>query len=219
MTDFQNFINGVYGVPDDRMFSIPDLLSNHERFTMRALKGLRKGDTKKLKANLLISFSWLMAIVNRLHINIENVTWERFPFCCSYCAKAPCQCKEIKPKKRKITPANTVLKPKTLHGFQRMFYEIYPPSKRSLQHAGVHLAEEIGEVSEAVYVFLGEHRELEFKEIQNEIADCISCFFAMANSADINVAKELAETFINNCHVCHNAPCTCNFSFIAKYRS
>ena len=49
LTQFQNLIGDIYAVPDDRQFSIFDLLANQERFAMRALKGIRKKDLKKLK--------------------------------------------------------------------------------------------------------------------------------------------------------------------------
>lgn len=94
ISDFQKFIQDVYGLPDDRLFSLSDLVSNQERFTMRALKGIRKEDKEKLKNNLLIAFSFVFAIANRLKIDVENNLWKRFPYVCSYCRKVPCQCKK-----------------------------------------------------------------------------------------------------------------------------
>ena len=87
LQDFQELIKEIYGVPDDRLFSLSDLISNLERFTMRSLKGIRKQDKKKLELNLLISLSWLMAIANRLHVNTNEIVLNRFPYICSYCKK------------------------------------------------------------------------------------------------------------------------------------
>lgn len=39
ISDLQRFVHQVYSLPDDRLFSISDLLANQQRFTMRALKG------------------------------------------------------------------------------------------------------------------------------------------------------------------------------------
>lgn len=216
---FQRFINEIFGLPDDRLFSISDLLSNQERFTMRALKGIRKGDKKKLKKNLLIAFSWLMAIANRFHIDVENAVWLRFPLVCSYCGKSPCICKKTHPLKRIKIIRKKSLKPKSLADFQKMFSLIYPPSSRILSDAGVHLAEEMGELNEVVHHFLGEHKNRQFEEIKNEIADYISCIFGVANSAKIDMAKEFVKMYYRNCHVCHKVPCICNFSFVAKFSS
>jgi hypothetical protein len=82
LRDFQTFIGGVYALPDDRLYSIWDLLTQQQRFTMRALKGIRKGNQEKIKLNLLIAFSWLMAIANRLHLDLDAETWQRFPALC-----------------------------------------------------------------------------------------------------------------------------------------
>jgi len=33
------------------------------------------------------------------------------------------------------------------------------------------------------------------------------------------MAKELSIMFSNNCHICKNAPCTCSFIDITKFKS
>ena len=219
ISNLQGFIESVYGLPDSRLYSIPDLLSNQQRFTMRALKGIRKGNKEKLVYNLLIAFSWLIAVANRLHINLEGEVWRRFPRLCSYCGKSPCVCKTIKPTARPKISRKESLKPKSIKETQEMFEKIYPSPTRTLADAGVHLAEEMGEVSEAIHVFLGEHKEKQFSDITDELADYVSCIMGVANSAKIDVANELAALFSNNCHVCHKAPCQCKFSYVAKFKS
>lgn len=209
----------IYGLPDDRLYSIFDLLTQMQRFTMRALKGIRKGNQERVRKNLLISFAWLMAIANRLHIDVDDEVWKRFPALCSYCGFAPCQCKKIKQEKRAQIKVHSSLRPKSIQGFQDMFRTIYPPEQRTLPDAGVHLAEETGEVSEAIHNFLGQHLQKQFDEVQLEIADYVSCVFGVANSASLNIASDLAEMFKDGCHVCHNAPCTCSFSTVATLKS
>lgn len=219
IADFQKFISDVYSLPDDRLYSIWDILTQQQRFTMRALKGIRKENNEKVKTNLLISFSWLMAIANRLHIDIEEEIWNRFPYLCSYCGKVPCSCKTGKAIQRVSVKINGDKRPHSLSAFQKMFAEIYPPSARSADHAGVHLAEEMGEVSEAVHNFLGQHMQKQFNEVKFELADYVSCIFGLANSMEIDVAKELELMYPNNCHVCHEAPCECTFSQVAGIES
>jgi NTP pyrophosphatase (non-canonical NTP hydrolase) len=217
LTDFENFTQAVYGVLDDRIYSLWDLLVQLQRFTMRALKGIRKGDIEKLRYNLLIAFAWVPS--NRLHVDIEKALWERFPGACSYCGKAPCSCKSMKPKARLNIAPDVSKKPESLEGFQKMFETIYPSNTRTLADAGVHLAEELGEVSEAIHNYLGQHKPEQFQEIESEMADYMSCIFGVANSAGINVAKELALMFYENCHVCHKAPCECTFESVAHFNS
>lgn len=61
----------IYGAPNSRSYSTEDLLSQEQRFAVRALKGIRKGDTEKIRINLLISLSWLMSLVNRFGIDVD----------------------------------------------------------------------------------------------------------------------------------------------------
>ncbi len=218
--DFQGLVATVYGLSNDRLYSsIEDLLMQEQRFLMRALKGIRKGDIQKVKHNLLISLSWLMSMCNRFHIDAEDEVWNRFPMRCSYCGKLPCACKAMKASSRARFKRDNTLRPHSLSSFQKMFAAIYPPDARTLIDAGIHLAEEVGEVSEAIHSFVGQHLNSQFDQIKCEIADLLSCIFGVANSAHIDIAKELEKMYANNCHVCHKAPCICNFSEVSKIKT
>ncbi len=217
--EYQNFVKEVYGLSNDRYFNVQDMLSNVERFVMRGLKGIRKKDKKRTKLNLLIAISWFTSMMNQLHIDIEEELWQRFPSLCSYCGSSPCACKVKKPEKRKEVIIDKNKKPETLEEFQKMFNEIYPASKRTLEHAGVHLAEELGEFSETILSYRGGHRDETFDDVKLEAADLLSCFMSLFNSLDVSIAKELSVMFSNNCHVCHDAPCSCTFEEIIRYKS
>lgn len=217
ISEFYRFLQHIYGEPDDRLYSIWDILTQQQRFTMRALKGVRKNDMDKLKLNLLIAFSWSPA--NRLHIDIEDELWKRFPYMCSYCGKLPCECKLSKITRRKKVKVDEKKRPHGLSGFQKMFRDIYPPESRTLADAGVHLAEEMGEVAEAIHNYLGQHLETQFQQVKEELADFASCIFAVANSANIDMAQELSKLYRKNCHVCHKLPCVCTFAGIANFKS
>jgi NTP pyrophosphatase (non-canonical NTP hydrolase) len=217
--DYQNFINEVYGLPNERHFSLWDMLSNTERFMMRSLKGIRKNDYNKTKINLLISLSWFVSLLNRFHIDLEDAVWKRFPYMCSYCASCPCSCKERELKSRKSITIDDTKRPTTLEDFQNMFKEIYPPSKRTVDHAGIHMAEEFGEFSESILTYMGEHREELFEKIISEAADIFSCIIGLFNSLGMNLAKELSDRFSDNCHICHKSPCECNFNSIVNFKS
>ncbi|MDP3685800.1 MAG: MazG-like family protein [bacterium] len=219
LREFQACIQAIYGLPDDRLFSLTDLLVNQERFSMRALKGIRKNNQEKMRRNLLVAFSWTIAVCNRLHIDIEDALWHRFPRCCSYCGNAPCVCKATKLASRAVLVPRDALRPQTLADVQEMFRQIYPPSSRTLADAGVHLAEETGEVGEASSLFFGEHRSEYFESLVSELADWVSCMFGVANSGAVDVAAELENMYADNCHVCHHAPCVCSFSSVGEFHS
>ncbi len=217
--EFQDFVLQVYGASNDRDFNTPDMLTNMQRFTMRGIKGIRKNDVGKVGLNLLIAQSWFVSLMNRFHINLQEAVWKRFPYVCSYCANCPCVCKIQKIKTRKKIAPNRAKEPKTLQAFQQMFLSIYPPNTRTIEHAGIHLAEELGELSEAVWAYQGARDQKAFTGIVSEAADFFSCSMGVFNSFDISLAKELALLFPNNCHVCHKAPCECPYSFIATFKS
>jgi len=219
LSKFQELIAEVYTLPDDRLYSVWDLVTHQQRFTMRALKGIRKKDLKKTKLNLMIAFAWQMATANRLHINLEEMVWKRFPALCSYCGKKPCSCKESKVTKRHKVVSIKSQKPNSIPEMQKMFDEIYQSDQRTAADAGVHLAEEMGEVSEAVLNYLGQHQQKQFDEIKEELADYVSCFFGVANSLSIDIGRELEEMFYKGCHVCHLTPCVCDYTKVAQLQT
>ena len=219
LKDYQDFVEQVYGSKNRREFSIDEMLTNVARFSMRGLKGIRKGDGEKIRLNMLISLSWFMSLMSQLEIPIEEYVWNRFPYLCSYCGECPCACKAKKIQKRIQPHIDQSVRPKTIRGLQEMFGAIYPASARTLEHAGIHLAEEVGELSEAVLRFRGMHGKKDFDKVSLEAADLFSCFMGVLNSAGIDYAAALAEDFSDGCHVCKHAPCTCEYGFVIDFKS
>jgi len=217
--EYQNFVLEVYGLNNDRDWTTWDMLTNVQRYILRALKGIRKHDKEKTKANLIIAQSWYMSFMNQLHIDVEEKVWERFPYVCSYCASAPCHCKEKKVRKRHTITPDEKKRPKTFAHFQEMFQRIYPPEERSLEDAGIHLAEEMGELSEAVLKYRGLRKREDFTKISAEAADVFSCLMGVFNSLDIQIIMELSKMFSHNCHVCKQAPCECDFNYVLNFKS
>ncbi len=219
ISEYQNFNKEVYSLSNARYFGLGDMVTNVQRFIMRGLKGIRKNNRDKIKINLLISLSWFMSTMNQLHIDIEKEIWKRFPYVCSYCGSCPCSCTEKEIENRQKVFGDEKKKPKTLEEFQNMFSKIYPSEKRSIEHKGIHLAEELGEFSEAILTYRGQHKDADFEKIAFEAADLFSCFMGVFNSIGTNVAEELSTMFSNNCHICKKAPCECNFLNIIEFKS
>ena len=217
--EYQDFVREVYGKPNDLHFDLHDMLNNVQRFAMRGLKGIRQGKPDKIRANILISMSWFVSTINRLHINIEDALWKRYPYLCSYCATCPCSCREFKDAPRKRLPIDESRRPRTLREFQQMLQSIYPAEKRTIYKAGVHMAEEIGEFSEALLAYRGEHKEKHFGSVLIEAADLFSHYLCVFNSLGMDIAEELSRMFSNNCHICGKAPCECDFRSVVSYDS
>lgn len=235
LSKFQAMVWDIYGLSDDRLYSNWDLISNMERFTMWGLKGIRKGkigdlnivekaeksenqaesfshifSTAGLKFNLLVGAAWLFALASRLHIDLEDQVWQRYPYYCPYCGQLPCNCKVWKgPRAQPSQPVKN--KPATLADLQKMLDEIYPAKNRTLEHAGVHWAEELGELSEAWHLFVGTHKQKHFRQLEIEAADYFTHFLTVANSAGFNFAEEFYKLIPGKCHVCGQKVCICNF--------
>ncbi len=219
LQDFQLLIHNVYGVTDDRDYSTWDLCSHVERYSLRAVKGIRKEQIDKIRLNLLVAMSWAMSFGNRFHIEVDEEVWKHFPYLCTYCGDTPCQCKALKSSGRKNVVVNELKRPKTLKECQKMFELIYPSASRNLVDAGIHLAEEVGEIVEAVQIYLGEHKVEDMKQISLELADYFSCIFAVANSAGIDIADELEKMYANGCPICKHLVCECTFSTTTHHLS
>lgn len=219
LRDLQEFIEIVYGESNDRNYSSWDMLSQVQRFIMRGLKGIRKKDPQKIEANLIISMSWFMSLMSQMHIDMEKEIWKRFPGVCFYCGFCPCNCNNEKSKKIKKVKIAKAVKRLKISDVQSLFKKIYPPTERTIEDAGIHLAEEMGELSEAYMIFRGSHKKEDFLKIKIESADLMSCLMAVFNSLGVNFAEKMASMFSKNCHICKKAPCECDFNFVANFKS
>jgi len=219
----QRFVRYVYGPADSRFFGPDELLSNVLRFTMRGLKGIRKGDQDKAALNLVISFAWFVSLMNTLDVDILKETWRLFPGICPYCRSAPCKGKQCKKRGGTRVPdlsrSAHGRRPTTLTGLQLMFNRIYPASARGLYQAGIHLAEEVGELVESFLAYKGTHKDKDFDNVIVESIDYLSCLLGTFSSLQVRLSRELAASFSNNCHVCHLLPCKCSFDTIVGFTS
>ncbi len=216
---YQRFIGELYGLNNARHWNAPEILTNVERFSMRMLKGIRKADAAKTKSNAFIALSWFTSFLNQLQVDLEEIVWRRFPYHCSYCGTSPCSCRKNKVVSRKAVSRDDKQKPKTFAEYQEMFQKIYPAESRTLSHAGIHLAEEVGELAEAFLLFRGSHRPTDFANVELEAADYFSCLMGVLNSLGVNAADEISRMYNPNCHECHAMPCRCGYEFVASYKS
>lgn len=219
VSQLQSFMKDVYYLPNIRHFEAGEMLDQIQRFAMRGLKGIRKGNPVKANKNFVVSLSFFISLLNRLEINLEEITWDRFPAKCSYCGNSPCTCKIEKVVVRQRIFADISQKPLTLNDFQKMLEKIYPSSSRTLEHAGVHLAEELGEFSESLWAYRASKSQEDFEHVELEAADYFSCILAIFNSLSLNLAEELAKMYPRNCHACGNSPCTCDYAMIKNYNA
>ena|GEM_PF-2306740 len=175
-------------------------------------------------------FGWYCALANRLDLDIEEILWQKYPGVCPRCLQAVCGCqrppKDVDPiELRLIAEKDRNRKPNSLREWQGMFTNMYrgpsgaeivPASRERLAIIFSRMAEELGEVAEAILLDEVIDRDVQLI-IQNEMADLCAWIFALANNlhyVDSNSsAATLADVSWNlyggKCHRCKKLPCVC----------
>jgi NTP pyrophosphatase (non-canonical NTP hydrolase) len=212
LRDFQAWNAQVYGVVNDQNYQVSDIVSRIHRYVTHVLKLVRKEKRDDADFLLAMAASWTFALANRLHIDLQDELWQRFPGKCPYCGAKPCSCKE-RAKKRRTLRAGRTQMPQTLSEFQAMLRTIYPDN--TLRDSVMHLAEEAGEVDEAVDAFRRTHDRKYLEEVKLELVDVLTNLCAVGSCWDIDLADALAEHFSKGCHACGKAPCRCGYMPIA----
>jgi len=211
LTHFQKMNEEIYLLQNNRNYETADMVSRMHRYITQVLKAVRKEKTENAGFWLSLSFSWSLALANRLHIELESEMWKRFPGVCPYCNQPRCACKERAAERQELylNPVH-IARPTSLNGYQWMFAEIYPYN--TLQDAVMHLAEEAGEVDEAIEHYTGTHDAKLFEEILIELVDVITNMLAVATCLRLDLATEMEKVFAEGCNQCHKTPCKCGFT-------
>jgi NTP pyrophosphatase (non-canonical NTP hydrolase) len=212
LEDFQACNKEIYTEVNDRYYSAYRMFAKLHRHVTHILKAVRKHEHEgredayeDIMYHLCMAFSWSLAMLNRYHIDLVDDMWRRFPGVCPYCLEARCCCKK-RPKERQKTMGKTRGKqPVSFRDWQKMFAEIYP---NVVSVSAIHLAEEAGEVNEALQA---PHGDIYFWKIIEELVDLITNIFGVANCINLDLATGMAEYFGSGCPRCHKPLCECGF--------
>jgi NTP pyrophosphatase (non-canonical NTP hydrolase) len=213
LKEFQELNNKIYLVVNDRNYSNAEILSILHRHITQVLKAVRKEKYDNVEYYLCMSFSWAFALLNRFHIDLDKEMWKRFPGYCPYCSTAPCSCKERAEDRQETAGKSEGQKPESMMEWQEMFARIYP---NLVINSAMHLAEEAGEVDEAIRNYSATHNKEWFIKIMEELVDVVTNIFGVANCLKINLAAELVNHFDRGCTKCHQIPCECGFVTVDK---
>jgi NTP pyrophosphatase (non-canonical NTP hydrolase) len=135
--------------------------------------------------------------------------WNRFPGLCPYCLSVPCACKEKRRKNRqRLKGKSNGQQPESLSDWQEMFARIYP---NVVYVSAMHLAEEAGEVDEAIRNYQSTHKDEWFKKMVEELVDLITNIFGVANCLDISISAGMVGYFAKGCPGCKKSPCECGY--------
>jgi NTP pyrophosphatase (non-canonical NTP hydrolase) len=210
LEEFQDLNKQIYLVVNDRSYDNMAMFFRLLYHLNRVLKAVRKNDYKDIVYHLCMSLSWSFAMGNRFHVNLADEMWKSFPGCCPYCCAVPCSCKKRRAKERKnMAGKSRCCRPFCLRDWQEMFARIYP---NEIQYSAMHLAEEAGEVGQAMRIHSATHQSEWLREIIEELVDVITNIFGVANCRKIDLAKGMVAYFKSGCPGCNKFPCECSYA-------
>lgn len=225
--EFQRMFFHIFGERNEQVYKKDDDLIRrlHEQ-TSRLLKYTRKDRRDSLREELAHVFSWTMAVVNRLDIDMQGALWYKYPGVCPYCLrnkKDKCACgldhpatlEENAAELRRFRKEFAGREPQTLAEHQELHKCLY-----LWQHEGdfpitiaAHVSEEAGEVSEAhrffEYATSQEDKDYWWGKICEELSDVLAWCFTLANRLDFDLAEAVWKTYPYECVKCHEGHCIC----------
>ena len=193
---------------------------------LSALASGKKKSNVNPEAHIAKAFGWWFALCGKLGIkSVEQMVWDKFPGVCAYCHKQPHDpdiCLHLKAKAG--GPDWPVLaaigdrskRPVRIGQWQVMFSKIYPAQQtEEYGPSFARLAEELGELAEAIRVFRSEPGY-----VLSEASDVFAWLMHIQNISDTkaNVTPSergnaletaLARLYPGGCAECRNVICTC----------
>jgi NTP pyrophosphatase (non-canonical NTP hydrolase) len=92
--DWQNMFHKIYGRINKMSWTIQIWLHFHEELGELS-KEFRLNNETKMKEEFADCFAWLMALCNKLGVDLSEITWEVYPGVCSHCKKEKCECCKV----------------------------------------------------------------------------------------------------------------------------
>lgn len=196
----------IYQIPDDRLYSVDDLIYNHQKFIFLYQKTIEKEPVNTSKLD--ISTAWFFALINRFHIDLEKLAFQRYSNKCPFCLEIPCFCQKESPIAQK-TGRPTSIKPKTISEWQLMIKKIYPDSHRS--EILEKFSKSLNELQYLFRHFIREKKKSQFHKIEIACVDHFILILRTYNSIKVNLDKNFRKLFHWGCYICHKIPCECNY--------
>jgi NTP pyrophosphatase (non-canonical NTP hydrolase) len=193
------------------------------------LSSLASSKSKKgvdAQAYIVKALAWWLSLCGKLGVrSVEEMLWDKFPGVCTYCQKKPHDsdiCLERKaasggpPWEVLAVMGEKAERPKRLRDWQSMFAQIYPVQQtEDYGPSFARLAEELGELAEAVRIFSSEPGYL-----LSEAADVFAWIMHIQNilhsKSGTNAARRgealeqtFARSYPNGCVACSKKLCAC----------
>lgn len=193
---------------------------------LSALASSKKKSSVNPEAHIAKAFGWWLALCGKLGIrSVEQMIWDKFPAKCAYCHKQPHDPDICLHEKAKSAGPNWPVlaslgdqgrRPSRVSEWQAMFSRIYPAQQtEDYGPSFARLAEELGELAEAIRVFRSEPGY-----VLSEAADVFAWLMHIQNISDTKALVKpaergsaletaLAKLYPGGCAECSNMICTC----------
>lgn len=209
LSDLQKTILDIYGIPDDQLYTVEDLLYYGQKFALIGIKKHEIKNTKEMIENFVISLAWFLALSNRYHFDLESITWKRYSYKCPFCMEIPCVCEDKEGQKAMKTGRPSSRRPERIRAWQGMVEKIYPDE--DTPELLMIFLRKTDDLSHSFRLFLKEKQIKHFKEIEIKSADYFILFLRIFNSMNSNLEKKFYSLFKKGCYVCFKTPCICNY--------
>jgi len=200
----------VYGVGDDRLYCVDDLLYYNQKYILRFIDNLENDKTEQAKVDLIAALFWYIALIFRYHIDIESELWKHYSYKCPRCMDIPCSCQRIDIDERQKTGRPPSRKPGSLSEWQAMICKIYPND--TLSDLENKLIKYLDKLSFCFRNYIKKPNEKNLKELEYRAIDYLVLIFEAMNLIRIDLDKEITTMFKRGCYICHKIPCICNYS-------
>lgn len=225
VSEAQAFLNDLYPNADRDFSYIFGYCARHIGYLCKSLNSSR--GQKLDKDEFFRSVSWLLAIANKLELDLQRAMILRHPCVCPYCLTRPCDCistgKQPKIHIRSYdiphelaSKADVVLRDKkvTFDCHIERLREIYPGNRYVWQAMGAwfttsKMQEELSEVHEATTRFLDNRRNKD--SVGEELSDLLGWILSAWDIASDRASfdDEFKAYYMKGCPVCEEDECTC----------
>ncbi len=172
--------------------------------------------------------SWIIAICNKIEMNLEQHLLDRYPHCCPYCLSTTCKCRKTGKRPAERIPAYRI--PDELRGransrrnigdvitfdyIGNIIETVYPQNEIVWESSGpwrhlVKIQEEAAELHEALSGFLNKKKPIDI--VGEECADLMAWILSAWKIVYPNSIFDHAfiHYYIHDCPVCSAKPCIC----------
>lgn len=196
----------IYQIPDDRLYSVEDLIYNNQKFYFEFLKETK---AKEKMILLNISLAWFLAIINRYHIHLEKELWKKYCYKCPYCLNIPCVCQKESVGARLKTGRPPKIQPADVDEWQLMMKKIYVND--TSKNIGAKMADVLEKMNQSFRVYIREKKKSQFVELEQNVIDYFALFIRTFNCYGKLISDDFEVFFRDGCYVCKKIPCECSY--------